>query len=354
MTTKHAKPSPQANRNWSIAVVIALLIGAYFLRNFLATLAFAAITAYLFNPVYVRLVRRRKIKPGLAAGIVTLLAILTVVIPLAIIAALAVQQLGEMIAGLQNSNFSINDGYDEVNRFLSRYISRTELFSTAQIQEFASQRLPGIFGGVVDTALQVASSVPGLILQTIVFLFSFFAFHTRQAGILKALYSISPFDDELTSLYLTRIGAMTRSMFTGQLLIAVLQGLASALAMFAIGMGQYFVLFWIFFTLMSFIPLGAGLITIPMGIIAMLLGNFWGGLIVIANHMLIVSSIDNIRPWLTPREAQLPPLLTLLGALAGVQAFGFLGVIYGPVIMIVIMTTVTTYVDRGGATYLVD
>lgn len=354
MTTKHTKPSPQANRNWSIAVVIALFVGAYFLRNFLATLAFAAITAYLFNPTYSRMIRRQKLKPGVAAGLVTALAILIVVIPLIVIITLAVQQLGDMIAGLQNSNFSINDGYNEVNRFLSRYTGRSQLVSGEQLQQFASERLPGIFGGVVDTAFQVVSSVPGIILQTIVFLFSFFAFLTRQRGILKAFYSISPFDDELTSLYLSRIGAMTRSMFTGQLLIAVLQGLASALAMFALGLGQYFVLFWIFFTLMSFIPLGAGLITIPMGIIAMLLGNFWGGLIVIVNHMLIVSSIDNIRPWLTPKEAQLPPLLTLLGALAGVQAFGFLGVIYGPVIMIVIMTTVTTYVDRGGATYLID
>lgn len=349
-SAQHHAPS----RNWSIAVVIALLIGAYFLRSFLPTLAFAAIIAYLHAPIYNSFTRRLRMKPGIAAALVTLIALLIVVVPLTIVFVLALQQLSQLITSLQGVKISYTQVLNSANELLARFVSRSDLISSDRLQEIASQRLPDVVSGAASTALAFVSSVPGLVLQTVVFIFSFFTFLTRQKEIILALQAISPFDNKMTDLYLERIGAMTRSMFTGQFLIATLQGFASALAMFLIGLGQYFVLWWIFFTLMSFIPLGAGLITIPLGLGAMVFGRFWGGLFVVLNHMLIVSSIDNIRPWLTPKEAQLPPLLTLLGALAGVQAFGFLGVIYGPVIMIVIMTMVTTYVDRGGATYLED
>jgi predicted PurR-regulated permease PerM len=50
----------------------------------------------------------------------------------------------------------------------------------------------------------------------------------------------------------------------------------------------------------------------------------------------VISSVDNIiRPWLISRGADLPLLLTLLGAIGGVLAFGFLGLFLGPVLLAV-------------------
>jgi predicted PurR-regulated permease PerM len=51
---------------------------------------------------------------------------------------------------------------------------------------------------------------------------------------------------------------------------------------------------------------------------------------------LVISSVDNfIRPWAIARGANLPLLLTILGALGGVFAFGFLGLFLGPVVLAV-------------------
>ncbi len=51
---------------------------------------------------------------------------------------------------------------------------------------------------------------------------------------------------------------------------------------------------------------------------------------------LVISSVDNIiRPWAIARGADLPLLLTLMGALGGVLAFGFLGLFLGPVVLAV-------------------
>ena len=60
-----------------------------------------------------------------------------------------------------------------------------------------------------------------------------------------------------------------------------------------------------------------------------------------------ISSADNvIRPWLITRGADLPLLLTLLGALGGVFAFGFLGLFLGPVLLAVGFTLLKDWADE--------
>jgi predicted PurR-regulated permease PerM len=59
---------------------------------------------------------------------------------------------------------------------------------------------------------------------------------------------------------------------------------------------------------------------------------------------LVVTNIDNfLRPFLVPREARLDPALMLLAVFAGITMFGPWGIIIGPVVMIVIVTTISVY-----------
>ena len=68
-------------------------------------------------------------------------------------------------------------------------------------------------------------------------------------------------------------------------------------------------------------------------------------------HLLVVTNIDNVlRPLLVPRAARLDPALMLLAVFAGIAMFGFWGLIIGPVLMIIIVTTISVYlaVYKGG------
>jgi predicted PurR-regulated permease PerM len=75
-----------------------------------------------------------------------------------------------------------------------------------------------------------------------------------------------------------------------------------------------------------------------------LFGNVFGGIFVIAWHLIVVTNIDNVlRPILIPRQARLDSALMLLAVFAGITMFGFLGIVIGPVLMIVIVTTISVY-----------
>ncbi|MCH9701996.1 MAG: AI-2E family transporter, partial [Actinomycetia bacterium] len=136
----------------------------------------------------------------------------------------------------------------------------------------------------------------------------------------------------------------------GQLIIAACQGVAGAISVYIGGIHDGFFMFVIFLTALSFIPLGGGIVTIPLGIGMAVFGNVVGGVFVVAFHLLVVTNIDNVlRPFLVPKNAHLNPALMLLAVFAGLTMFGFWGIVLGPVVMIVIVTTISVYlaVDKG-------
>ncbi len=86
-------------------------------------------------------------------------------------------------------------------------------------------------------------------------------------------------------------------------------------------------------------------------------GNVVGGIFVMLFHIVVVTSIDNLlRPFLVPKSAHLNPALMLLAVFAGLQMFGFWGIVLGPVLMIVIVTTISVYlaVDKGAPLAVAD
>lgn len=168
----------------------------------------------------------------------------------------------------------------------------------------------------------------------------------HQDKIKDLLRKLNPLGDEVSAIYMNRADAMTRATVRGQFIIALMQGSESALVLALVGLQDMFFFFLLLLTVMSVIPLGAGIITIPIGIIMILTGNVWQGVVVILNHLLIVTNIDNVmRPRLVPKSARLDPALMILAVFSGIALFGFLGIVIGPIIMILIVTTLQIYLE---------
>jgi predicted PurR-regulated permease PerM len=155
---------------------------------------------------------------------------------------------------------------------------------------------------------------------------------------------LNPLGDEVTDLYLRKTGSMVRGTVNGQFVIALCQGVAGAASVYVAGFHHGFFIFAILLTALSIIPLGGGIVTIPFGIGMIFYGNIIGGVFVVAWHLLVVTNLDNfLRPILVPRDARLNPALMLLAVFAGIAMFGPWGIVIGPVLMIVIVTTIDVY-----------
>ena len=143
---------------------------------------------------------------------------------------------------------------------------------------------------------------------------------------------------------MAKMGAMVKGTVMGQFVIAVCQGVAGAASIYIAGFHQGFFLFAVLLSALSVIPLGGGVVTIPFGIGMILFGNVFGGVFVIVFHLVVVTNIDNfLRPVLVPKAARLDSALMLLAVFAGIAMFGAWGIVIGPVLMIVIVTTISVY-----------
>ena len=189
-----------------------------------------------------------------------------------------------------------------------------------------------------------AGGLVGGITAAILFLYVFISLMTNKDAVQRLIRQLNPLGEEVTDLYLAKMGAMVGGTVKGQFIIAVCQGVAGAVSIYIAGFHEGFFIFAMLLSALSVIPLGSGIVTIPFGIGMILFGNVFGGVFVILFHLIVVTNIDNfLRPILVPREARLDSALMLLSVFAGIAMFGAFGIVIGPVLMIVIVTTISVY-----------
>jgi predicted PurR-regulated permease PerM len=336
-------------RALAIATVLALVFGAYFLRGYFILIVMAAVAAYLFEPLFERF--HKRFGTGLSVTLTVLAALLMVIIPVTLLVFLAVVQISAMVDSVSGwlAETDLSSLGDRALRYTNDVIDRVPLLNGVDVTpELLRERLTTIAQHVGEYLLHVLQGAAGGLLGGVtaafLFLYVFISLLSQHEQVQTLIRQLNPLGEEVTDLYLAKMGAMVRGTVRGQFVIALAQGLSGALSIYIAGFHEGFFIFAILLTALSMIPLGGGIISIPFGIGMILFDNVVGGVFVIAFHLIVVTNIDNfLRPILVPKQARLDSALMLLAVFAGITMFGFWGLIIGPVIMIVIVTTISVY-----------
>lgn len=343
----------QASRSLKVAVVLAILLGVFFLWDYFTLIAFAAILAFLFNPIYKKILKKSKGKSGLSAGLTFLIVVLTICIPLVALLVITIDQSVQIVDSFKNTSQSSSGIYDtlvnlikDTNKQLDKLPTLgPETIKISQITDWLKSHASSLTSSAVTMLSGVAGGFTSLVTKSIIFIFVFMSLLKHQTKVLGTLKKMNPLGPKTSDHYLAKMGAMTSAMVKGQFMIAVAQGLVDALLLKIVGI-DYFIFLFMFLTFLSIIPLGGGIIVLPIGVVMLLTGHIWQGLVLIIGHILIVTNIDNVlRPRFVPKQARLDSALLMLSVFAGLGFFGFLGIIIGPIVMIVIVTTIQIYLD---------
>lgn len=339
---------------WVVTLLASLYLAYLLLRPYLAISALAILMAFVFFPMYEAFKRWLKSNGGAIAA-TTVAFMMIVAIPVAIVVAITVSQALQLASDISSANVttgevnfvdSFEDLTEESNERIESWFGIKDALSTEDVQSFVQSTIPTIINAGRDILLGIVTGIPNFFTLLIVFLFVFTSVLANGRELHKLVLRLSPFDAQTNKRYLERMGAMAKAMLKGQMLIALAQGLATAGALALVGFADYFLVFAVIFTFLSFIPLGAGIVSIPIGIALLAIGNIAGGILVLLNHFVVVTNIDNIvRPMVVPDDARMPAVLTILSAFGGVALFGLIGVIYGPMIMIFVITTIDSYLQ---------
>ncbi|HYO00434.1 MAG TPA: AI-2E family transporter [Mycobacterium sp.] len=336
-------------RALAIATLVALAFGAYFLRGYFMLIVVAAVAAYLFNPLFDWFLGR--FNRGLSVTFTLLAAIFAVIIPLSLLILLAVVQISAMVRSVSAwvSRTDLSSLGDQALKFVNDAVDRIPFLANVNVTpELLQERMSIVAQRAGEYALGfLQGAVGGLaggITAAVLFIYVFISLLTNRERVQTLIRKLNPLGEDVTDLYLEKMGAMVRGAVFGQFVIALAQGLAGAVSIYLAGFHEGFFIFAILLSALSVIPLGGGIVSIPFGIGMIFFGNVFGGIFVVAWHLVVVTNIDNVlRPILIPRQARLDSALMLLAVFAGITMFGFLGIIIGPVLMIVIVTTISVY-----------
>jgi predicted PurR-regulated permease PerM len=119
------------------------------------------------------------------------------------------------------------------------------------------------------------------------------------------------------------------------LLVAAAQGAIGGVAFWLLGIAAP-VIWGVVMAMCSLIPVvGAALVWVPTALYLLLTGEIVRGIILILVGVLAISMADNIlRPLLLAGRTSASGLIVFLGLLGGVSAFGFIGLVLGPIVLV--------------------
>jgi predicted PurR-regulated permease PerM len=182
-------------------------------------------------------------------------------------------------------------------------------------------------------------------LFTLLSLYYLFKDGERLFNGLKGILPIPPRERDLL---IDRFRDMVNATIFGGLLIALIQGVLGGMAFWVLGIASP-LLWGTAMALFSFIPLGGtALIWIPAALLLIIQGAVAKGIILLAIGVFIISSVDNLlRPLVVGVQTHIHPLLLFFTVIGGLQAFGMIGIITGPLIASLCLTLIEIYLQGG-------
>jgi predicted PurR-regulated permease PerM len=295
-----------------LALGIALLIA---ISPFATGLIGIPVLYVVFQPVHLWLTRR--VSPRIAAALVTVLALFLIVVPGVSFAGLIVSQAQEIASGVVASPL--------LERIAQIQIRGVDI----------GPQLAGLGGKLVSwigsSAFGLIGTATRLALNLTIALFGLYYLLLSPTGTWEAVRPYIPFSSANAETLRLRFRNVTISTVIGTGLVAAIQGALVGLGFWVAGLSN--ALFWSVVTMVfAILPVvGSGMVWGP-GAIALGLGGHWGwGIALAIWGLVVVGNVDYIvRPIIFRRWANIHPVVTLLGALAGVPYFGLLGLLIGP------------------------
>lgn len=344
---------------WRLAGVIffgllalVLLYAAFrIIWPFMTAILLGAILVTLTFGIYKRVRQRLKGSSAKAATVMLLGTTLLLVIPALILTILLVQQANVVVEKLQSGEaqamvrrIDIGPALEMVRRVAPNFDPNT--LSPERLLLPAMQQIPG---WVARHGGAVVGGLAGMVLGFALVLLAMFFFYTEGEAILEQLSALSPLPKKYDREFGERFKDVIDATFRGQLFTGIAQGAVTGIGLAIAqvpGAG-----FWgAVAALLSLIPMvGAAAVWVPASVylvISASMGSrpWWQAIFMIIWGVLFVSLIDNVvRPWAMKGKAQLPAIPLLFAVLGGLQAFGVVGLVIGPLVFSLLMSIIDIY-----------
>ncbi|MCC6581953.1 MAG: AI-2E family transporter, partial [Phycisphaeraceae bacterium] len=193
-------------------------------------------------------------------------------------------------------------------------------------------------------SVAILGSIGIMIFSFLLLSFTLYFFYRDGKKIVHKLMVISPIPVHHERQIFKKFNEISRATMYGTFLTAVTQGFVAWIGFMIAGLPSAF--FWATaVSVFSFVPVvGTALVWLPAGLIMLASGNIFGGIFILAWGGGLVSTVDNLlRVVFIGSSAKLNPLVTFIAVFGGILAFDLIGVILGPMLIVLLFTLLEIY-----------
>lgn len=323
--TSNTRNTIDSNLLRQIAFILIILFLAIVLMRelwFFMSAILGAVTFYvLMRDRMFYLTEKKGWRRSTAAGVLMTLSFFVILVPIGLLGNILYSKVSYLVT---HSGELINS----LKGFVATIKSKIgyEIVKPENINQLGS-RLAQLLPKILNVTLNTIT-----IIGTMYFVLYFMLVNGRRME--DAMYEYIPLKDGNVELIGKEVKVMVTSSTIGIPLIAVIQGVVGLIGYLLIGIEEPFV--WFVATcITAMLPVvGAALVYVPLTIMLFAQGDTGRGIFMGIWGFGLIGLVDNVfRLLINKKLGDIHPLITIFGVIVGLQLFGFIGLVFGPLLI---------------------
>jgi predicted PurR-regulated permease PerM len=306
-----------------LSFFLPAMLGAYTL--------YVVLRKYMFI-----LTARYKWKKGWTAVFLMVLSFLIILLPIMILINMMSTKITFAVSHSQ-------EVLSKIQAFIAQYEAKWDIHiftkdTIDKLTAWGTRTLPSILSATMNTLTTI-----------VVMYFILYFMLTNGRSMETGIYSWMPVKDENVLLIRKEMNGMVISNAIGIPVIALMQGIVGLVGYLIIGVDEP--VFWFVITaITALLPVvGAALAYVPLALLLFANGDTTRGILVLFYGFIIIGLVDNVfRFWFNKKYGDIHPLITVFGVIVGVSVFGFIGIIFGPILISLFLLLIKIYASEYG------
>lgn len=294
-----------------------------------------ALTLYILSRAnYFQLVYNRKWKSGRAAGLFIIYYLILIGLPVF----LAISLISPKINSFLNDPTAMIDAAKHSIETVQERLG-FKILSETSINNFVNK--------LTAFVPSLLNSTANLITNLAIMLFVLYYMLVNGREMERVLNRLIPLKQENINMLASETKKLVRANALGIPLISVIQGLTATLGYFIFGVNEWAL--WGFLTgVFAFFPVvGTMVVWVPLVVYTYATGDTWQATGLLLYSVIVTGNVDYIsRITLLKRMGDVHPVITILGVIVGLGLFGFVGLIFGPLVINYIMVLFKIYMNE--------
>jgi predicted PurR-regulated permease PerM len=314
-------------RYWKYSLIVIIiglgLVLLWKLTPFMGGILGAATIYIMVRNQMCYLTRRKGWKRNIVALALLIESILIFLIPLSLFVWMIVHKV-------QNMDVNPTSLIQAVEHFSDLIYQQTgyNMLSTSNL-DFSS-----MFSFAQKIGQIVMSNISSFAINMLVLVFVLYFMLVGGTDMEKYIADLLPFAPKNKQYVLEEVNIMVKSNTVGIPLLAIIQGFVAFLGYVFFQTPSPF-LFGVITCFATILPIiGTAIIWLPLVIYMIIAGDVWNGVALGIYAIVIISNVDNLARFMLQKKlANIHPLITIFGVFVGLSLFGFVGVIFGPLLL---------------------